>query len=192
MGLMGSKGKRGKTFIDESSDKKILEVDASMQGDFCFKDPVRLKINGKFEGTLDTKGNLIISKRAIVNAQVKGEDIEIGGIVNGNIFASRSLALRSSAIVTGNVTTDLFSVQIGAIFNGKCEMKRKEKKELEDVDFISENLINLDELSDYIDIDKKSILELIEQEKIPARKVKNAWKFDREEIDNWISSESKS
>ena len=31
-------------------EEKILDVDAAMQGSLTFKDPVNLRINGKFEG----------------------------------------------------------------------------------------------------------------------------------------------
>ncbi len=40
--------------------KKILDVDASMQGSLTFRDPVNLRIHGKFEGSLDTKGQLTV------------------------------------------------------------------------------------------------------------------------------------
>ena len=40
--------------------EKILDVDASMQGTISFKDPVNLRINGSFEGKLDTRGSLTI------------------------------------------------------------------------------------------------------------------------------------
>ena len=33
---------------------KFLDVNATMQGTLRFDDPVNLRINGKFEGTLDT------------------------------------------------------------------------------------------------------------------------------------------
>ena len=57
-------GKRDKKHEVE----KTLDVDASMQGSLIFKDPVNLKINGRFEGTLNTKGNLMIGEHATVNA----------------------------------------------------------------------------------------------------------------------------
>ena len=46
------------------SQGKILDVDASMQGTLSFKDPVNLRINGRFEGRLITKGTLTIGDRA--------------------------------------------------------------------------------------------------------------------------------
>ena len=58
---------------------KILDVDASMTGSLCFKDPVNLRINGKFEGVLETRGTLTVSETAVVNARIIGDNIEISG-----------------------------------------------------------------------------------------------------------------
>ncbi len=49
--------------------KKILDVDASMQGSLTFRDPVNLRINGKFEGSLDTKGELTVGENAHIQAK---------------------------------------------------------------------------------------------------------------------------
>ena len=78
------------------SEEKVLEVDASMQGTLTFRDPVNLKINGKFEGTLDTRGFLTIGENAVVNASIKGEAITILGKVNGNITAQNVLRILST------------------------------------------------------------------------------------------------
>ena len=55
---------------------KTLDMDASMQGKLVFRDPVDLKISGKFEGSLDTKGNLTIGEGAVVNAEITGENMD--------------------------------------------------------------------------------------------------------------------
>src|SRR3989338_8059459 len=100
--------------------EKMLDVDASMQGTLIFKDPVNLRINGRFEGTLNTKGNLMIGEHAVVNADVIGESIVVAGKVNGNISALKELKLISPACVVGAIKTPLFSVAEGAVLEGSC------------------------------------------------------------------------
>ena len=39
---------------NQEPEEKILDVNATMQGTMIFKDPVNLRINGEFEGKLDT------------------------------------------------------------------------------------------------------------------------------------------
>ena len=98
-------GKRAKHEME-----KMLDVDASMQGSLVFKDPVSLRINGRFEGTLNTKGNLMISEHAVVNADIIGESIVIAGKVNGHVHAQRELKLIAPAMVVGDIKTPLLSV----------------------------------------------------------------------------------
>ena len=68
-------------------EEKLLDVDASMQGSLSFKDPVNLRINGRFEGTLDVKGALTIGSSAMVMADIVGDTVIIGGRVRGKIIA---------------------------------------------------------------------------------------------------------
>ena len=78
--MMGNKGKK-------YEGEKVLDVDASMEGSLIFKDPVNLRINGRFEGTLNTKGSLMIGENAVVIADISGDTIFIAGKVNGNVHA---------------------------------------------------------------------------------------------------------
>ena len=85
----------------KKTEEKILDVDASMQGTLSFKDPVNLRINGKFEGTLGTKGNLTIGPSAIVLADISGDNITIGGKVKGRVTAREKLTLLPTAVLEG-------------------------------------------------------------------------------------------
>ena len=55
---MPLRGRREK----ENQGDKTVEIDAQMQGSLTFSDPVNLKINGQFQGSLDTKGTLTIPR----------------------------------------------------------------------------------------------------------------------------------
>ena len=83
--------------------EKVLDVDATMQGTLTFRDPVNLRINGSFEGSLDTKGSLTIGQNAVVKAGIKGESIVVAGRVYGDIIAEKELKLIPPARVTGSV-----------------------------------------------------------------------------------------
>jgi len=159
----------------KDSDAKIIEINAKMQGTLSFKDPVNLKINGQFEGTLESRGTLTVGETASVEAHVSGENIVIAGKVRGDIVAKKMLVLMPSAVLTGNISTPKLNVVEGAIFQGKCQM-------------LDEDL-DLDELAKYLEIDTTSIVELANTGKIPAAKVGNGWKFKRSRIDEWAASE---
>lgn len=47
-------------------------------------------------------------------------------------------------------------------------------------------LMNLDELADYLRLQKQTIYNWLHQGKIAGIKVGGVWRFDRREIDNWL------
>jgi excisionase family DNA binding protein len=153
---------------------KILDVDASMQGTLSFKDPVNLRINGKFEGGLDAKGVLTIGPSANVTADIIGDSIIVEGKIRGKITARVSLELLPTAIFDGEIYTFRLIVSEGAIFNGKCQMLGE--------------ILNTEELARYLEVDINSIFDWANQGKIPAVKQGNDWKFERKAIDSWIAS----
>lgn len=160
--------------------EKVLDVDASMQGTLVFKDPVNLKINGRFEGVLNTKGSLMIGEQATVNADITGESIIIAGKVNGNIVALKDLKLIAPAQVRGDITTPMLSIAEGAIFDGNSKMFSQTS------DYI-ENILNAEELSKYLEIDMNLVHEWANSGRLPATKDGNSWKFERSKIDEWVA-----
>lgn len=152
---------------------KILDVDASMQGTLNFKDPVNLRINGKFDGNLQTQGNLTIGQHAVVTADILGDTIVIGGRIKGKITARKSLVLLSTAVVEGDIFPASLSIAEGGIFEGKCSMLGE--------------FLNVDELSRYLDVEINLVNEWANSGKIPAVKDDNFWKFERKAIDGWLA-----
>lgn len=155
-------------------EEKVITVDSAMQGSLSFKDPVHLRINGRFEGTLEVKGILEIGDSAMVDATISGDDILIAGKVKGEITASKRVILNDHAIVEGNLRTPLLKITEGAIFQGKCLM-------LGDV-------FDTDALARYLEVDLNTVLDWASSGKIPAFKDGNDWKFERKRIDEWVSA----
>jgi len=165
----------------DKNERKILDVDASMQGTLVFKDPVTLKINGTFEGKLDTKGSLIISKNASVRADINGDEITVEGKLTGNILAGTSLDVLSGAHIVGDINTPALRVEKGAIIQGKCQMLARSDSR--------GNVFNIEELARYLEVEASNILEWANSGKIPAFKDGNEWKFERPMIEEWIAKE---
>jgi excisionase family DNA binding protein len=49
-------------------------------------------------------------------------------------------------------------------------------------------LINIEELADYLRIQKQTIYNWLNQGKISGIKVGGVWRFDRKDIDDWLRS----
>lgn len=165
----------------DKNEKKILDVDAGMQGTLVFKDPVNLRINGTFEGNLVTKGSLMVSENASVCADINGDEIIIGGKITGNIIAANSLKVLSSAHIVGDINTPNLSVEAGAIIHGKCRMLTGPG--------VKSDILGTEELAKYLEVEVSNILEWANSGKIPAFKEGNDWKFERPKIEEWIAKE---
>jgi excisionase family DNA binding protein len=163
--------------------EKVLDVDASMQGSLVFKDSVNLKINGRFEGTLNTKGELMIGENAVVNADITGDSIVVAGKINGNIHAVKELKLISPACVVGDVRTPLLSVAEGAILEGNCRMLSKAKAEQP----VGQNIMSSEELAKYLEVDIGLIHEWVNSGRLHGLKEGDDWKFDRQKVDEWVA-----
>ncbi len=158
----------------ELPEEKIIEINAQMEGTLTFSDPVNLKIHGRYTGKLDTRGTLTIGASAQVDANITGEAVIIAGKVKGNVIAKKMLVLMPTAVLHGDISTPKLNIVEGALFQGRCHM-------LEDV-------LTIDDLAQYLEIEIPAILELATTGKIPALKEGDSWKFERAQIDQWASS----
>ncbi len=159
---------------NEEQDNKSVEINAQMQGSLTFSDPVNLKINGQFNGSLDTKGTLTIGNTAKVEADISGDNIVIAGNVKGNINANKMLVLMPTAVLKGDISTPKLNIVEGALFQGHCLM--------------TEGFLNMGEVSKYLEIDLNEIEKLAQTGKIPATRNGSDWKFERSKIDSWAST----
>lgn len=159
--------------IQESSEKTI-EINAQMQGTLSFKDPVNLKINGNFSGTLEGRGTLTVGSSAFVDAHITGENIILAGKVRGDIVAKKMLVLMPTAVLTGNISTPKLNIVEGAVFQGQCQMM--------------DDILSVEEVAKYLEIDTPSIIELATSGKIPAIKSGEGWTFERSKIDSWAAT----
>ena len=52
------------------------------------------------------------------------------------------------------------------------------------------NLMTIDDLSDYLKVTRRTIYEWLKGKKIPAIKLIGQWRFKRDKIDAWLESRS--
>lgn len=155
-------------------EEKILDVDADMQGQLSFKEPVNLRINGKFDGNLDTRGNLTISAAATVSGDILGDNIIIGGRVRGKLTARERLTLLPTAVIEGDIYPAKLNIAEGAIFEGECSMLH--------------DFLNTEELARYLEVDISSIQDWASTGKLPGSKEGDSWKFERKTVDSWVAA----
>src|SRR5665213_1635409 len=94
----------------------ILGPDANFKGELTFEKGMRLQ--GKFEGNINTSGRLHITKEAKMMADVDAGWISVEGDVRGKLTASDRVELKQSARYEGDLTASKLVVDEGAVLNG--------------------------------------------------------------------------
>ncbi len=171
----------GKSKSKEEPQERILDVTASMQGSLQFREPVSLRISGKFEGTLETRGELTIGEAAQVRADITGENITIAGRVQGKVMAKRSLKVIPPAVVQAEIWTPVFQVEPGAQINGVLHMGSG-----------ADSMISSKELAEYLEIDIRTLEQWAREGKIPGKQEGGQWQFDKTQVDEWVASQKSS
>lgn len=166
------------------NDEKILDVDARMQGTIVFKDPVNLRINGSFEGKLETRGHLTIGENANVKADIQGERIIVAGKITGNLIAGESLSLIAPAVILGNVQTPTISIAEGAVLEGQLKML-----DTRPATGSGSKQLSLRDVAQYLEVEAKVVEDWANQKKIPAEYSNGEWRFNQTAVDKWLQDE---
>ncbi|MDG1041136.1 MAG: polymer-forming cytoskeletal protein [Polaribacter sp.] len=102
-------------------ERNILAKNTKIVGDLTSDGDFR--IDGILEGTLETKGRVIIGLEGFVQGKVICENADVEGKFSGDLTVNKMLTLKASASVTGEIVLGKLSVEPGAAFNGSCTMK---------------------------------------------------------------------
>ena len=104
----------------------VLGKTTSFTGVLKFK--TTLKIQGSFKGTIDAKGDLIIDKEAVVDADhITVNSLTVYGNISGTVHAIEKVDMMSGARVHGDVSASKLRIADGVQFEGKCRMTNVEK-----------------------------------------------------------------
>ena len=108
--------------VEEKELTAFLSNGTNFKGDLTFEGTVR--IDGRFEGNINSKDALVIGENATVDAEIHVGQIIISGRVSGNIAAAESVEINQKAQVHGNIklSGNKLTIHEGAVFSGGCEM----------------------------------------------------------------------
>lgn len=80
-----------------------------------------IRIDGIFQGNIDTAGNLIIGESAKVIAEISAHNVSISGAVKGNVSGNRVEILETGR-VWGDLTVNSLLLNEGAYLRGQTMM----------------------------------------------------------------------
>ena len=110
-----------------SSAVVVLGKSTSFNGVLKFKET--LWIQGKFTGTIEASGALIVDKEAMVEAdRIQVASLTVYGTVIGAVHAVDKIDMQSGAVVRGDLSAARLRIADGVLFEGQCSMTSVEKE----------------------------------------------------------------
>jgi cytoskeletal protein CcmA (bactofilin family) len=111
----------------EQTNIVVLGESTSFSGFLKFKETLR--IQGKFRGTIEASGALIVDKGAVVEADhISVSSLTVYGTVVGAVHALDKVDMLSGAEVRGDVSAARLRIADGVLFEGQCSMTGVDKE----------------------------------------------------------------
>src|ERR1700677_4807619 len=96
----------------------VLTADCEFKGALAFSG--ELQLHGRLEGTIESEGGtLTVGEEAMIKAEIRVNDVQIHGKVQGNVYATGRIELRGKAEVYGDLHTNRLAMDDGVVFVGK-------------------------------------------------------------------------
>ncbi len=128
MAMLGSKREdpQSNSRLNPADAHTILGRESKFSGKLTFKGAVR--IDGKFEGEIETDDLLLVGPSAEVKATLRVGSVVINGSVEGDVFAKSSVEIKAPGRLKGNITTPALVIEKGVVFDGSCKMSKEASK----------------------------------------------------------------
>ncbi|MDR2313835.1 MAG: polymer-forming cytoskeletal protein [Spirochaetaceae bacterium] len=105
----------------------VLGNTVNLDGVLRFKET--LCIQGKFKGTIEATGALIVDKGAVIDADhISVTSLTVHGSVSGQVRAVDKIDMLSGSQVRGDVSASRLRIADGVLFEGQCSMTGTERE----------------------------------------------------------------
>ncbi|MFA5127084.1 MAG: polymer-forming cytoskeletal protein [Patescibacteria group bacterium] len=111
---------KNQPLVNQKNIETIIGPSVKVEGDF--RGEGDLIIEGMLIGSLQTKNNLKIGQNAVVEASIKANNAFISGKVKGNITVKGKLEITGTAVILGDIKTQIISIESGALLQGNLAM----------------------------------------------------------------------
>lgn len=82
-----------------------------------------LRIDGRLMGSIIRADTVVLGVGAAMTGNVTAREVIVGGTLRGNVTATERLELQPTAVVIGDVSTNVILVHEGGVLNGRMEMR---------------------------------------------------------------------
>ncbi|MDD3982068.1 MAG: polymer-forming cytoskeletal protein, partial [Spirochaetales bacterium] len=97
--------------------ESVFGPDSFLDGDYSCSG--LLRIEGRARGKISIDGALVIAQEARVEADIEAQDVIVAGILISSIKAKKSIRLTETAKVRARLSSRVFSMEQGALFEGE-------------------------------------------------------------------------
>jgi cytoskeletal protein CcmA (bactofilin family) len=94
-------------------------VDASSELEGHLRCKQTLRIDGCIKGEVECEKTVLVGECARVLANISADEVQIAGLVEGDITARRKITLERTAVVRGNLITPGIVIEEGAKLKGR-------------------------------------------------------------------------
>lgn len=101
--------------------ENVLGASASFNGHL--KADGGIRIDGTFEGTIETASNIIVGEGARVLADITARNVSVAGSIKGNVQATGRLEILATGRVFGDINVTSLLIDEGGVFRGQSIMQ---------------------------------------------------------------------
>ena len=88
-----------------------------------------MHVAGEIDGSLDLAGfDLTVTDNSKVRANVTAREVDVQGIINGNVKATRKITVRTGGKLIGDLRTPGIVIEDGSYFKGNIEIVTREAR----------------------------------------------------------------
>jgi cytoskeletal protein CcmA (bactofilin family) len=100
--------------------ENVLGRSCLIRGDLTAEGAFR--IDGTIEGSVESRGAVIVGETGVVRGSVRGTDIVVAGTVEGNVTCSGHLEILAKGKVEGDIDARSVRIETGGVFCGTSRM----------------------------------------------------------------------
>lgn len=109
----------GKEIVTSTS-YNILTYGSKIEGNITAESDFR--VDGFIKGTINSSGKVVVGEQGLVDGNINCSCAEVMGEIKGNVVASDTLSLKSTAKMSGDIKIQTLIIEPGAVFVGTCDM----------------------------------------------------------------------
>jgi len=116
--------KKDKVALDMQSISTLVSEGCTIDGNV--KAPAFARIDGQITGNVTVDEGLILGEKGSIKGNVITKEMIVFGTVNGNLQV-KSLQIKASGKITGDIHTQVLEVETGAVYDGILSMTTNTK-----------------------------------------------------------------